>query len=250
VTATVSISPDRARWLASASALVAEEAAAAINARGEFVLALAGGTTPRALYEHLATPDVARAVDWSRTVVLFGDERCVAPDDPSSNFAMARDCLLGPLGIDGAQVHRMRGEADPRAEATRYGAVLAELLGGSPGDPAGPARPIDLVLLGLGANAHTASLFPGLRWSLQPDAWVLAEYVEVVGSWRLTLTPAVLASARTVCFLVTGADKAAAVAAVLEGSADPVVRPAQAITSRSATRWLLDEEAAADLVDG
>jgi 6-phosphogluconolactonase len=236
---------DRPAWLAAATDLLVASAAHAIEASGRFTLALSGGSTPRALHEHLAEPAQAGLIDWSRTLFVFGDERCVPPADAASNYRMARESLLDPLRIAPDQVLRLRGEADPRVEAVRYARVLEELLEGRTGGDGVPGRPLDLVLLGLGGNRHTASLFPGLRWSLLEDDWVLAEYVEVVGQWRLSLGPSLLASARTTAFLVVGADKAEAVADVLEGPIDPVVRPAQAITQRTSARWLLDEPAAA-----
>jgi 6-phosphogluconolactonase len=241
------VAPDRAAWLAQATDLLASAAAKAIAERGRFTLALSGGSTPRALHEHLAEPAQASLIDWSKAFIVFGDERCVPPSDPGSNYAMAMESLLAPLAIPADQVLRLRGEDEPRAEAVRYAAALEELLEGQSGSGEAPRRPLDLVLLGLGDNRHTASLFPGLRWSLLEDDWVLAEYVEVVGQWRLTLGPSLLASARTTAFLVAGAGKAEAVADVLEGPLDPVVRPAQAITQRTSARWLLDEPAAGRL---
>jgi 6-phosphogluconolactonase len=250
VRASIAVTDGSADWLATASDMMIEAASSAVAERGSFIIALAGGTTPEALYAHLASASLAGSIEWTKAIFLFGDERCVGPSEPTSNYAMARRSLLDPLGILPSQVHRLRGEGDPRVEADRYGGVLAELLGGRCDDPSGPERPIDLVLLGLGANAHTASLFPGLAWSARTERWVVADYVEVVGSWRLSMGQAVLGSARRIGFLVAGSSKAEAVTEVLEGPCDPVVRPAQLFSDLDATRWILDAEAAAGLKAG
>ena len=247
MTASLRVLPDHEAWLQEAGTLFAAAAQSAIGERGSFVVALAGGTTPKDLYEHLASEPLVHEIEWSKVIFLFGDERCVAPDDPSSNFLMAKTALLDPVGIASNQVHRLRGEADPESEATRYCQLLAGLLGGTCDDAAGPTRPVDLVLLGLGTNAHTASLFPGLTWSVERHRWVVAEYVEVARSWRLTLGAPVLGTARHIAFLVAGEEKAEAVADVLEGDLEPVVRPAQLFATLPATRWILDAPAASKL---
>ena len=174
---------------------------------------------------------------------IIGDERCVPPTHPDSNLRMCTESLLGPRRIDPAQVHGLSVGGDPRVEEEVAEDDLADLLGGIPGSGAPPETPIDLVLLGLGANGHTASLFPGLSWAWRLEDWVVADYVEVVGSWRLTLTPLVLCSARHVLFLVEGAEKADAVAAVLDGDRDMVVLPAQALDQAADVVWLIDEAA-------
>ena len=157
---------------------------------------------------------------------------------------MCTEALLGPRQISPSQIFGLSVGGDPRAEEEVAEDALAALLGGVPGEGSPPDTPIDLVLLGLGANGHTASLFPGLSWAWRLEDWVVAEYVEVVGSWRLTLTPLVLSAARQVLFLVEGADKSATVAAVLDGPRDMVVLPAQAFDQATETIWLLDEAAA------
>jgi len=250
VTTSISVLADHEAWLAEAGALFVDAARSAIDEQGSFVVALAGGTTPRDLYEHLASEPFAGEIEWSKVIFVFGDERCVAPDDPSSNFLMAKTALLDPVGIASNQVHRLRGEADPHTEATRYCQLLGGLLGGTCDDAGGPTRPVDLVLLGLGENSHTASLFPGLTWSVEPHRWVVADYVEVVSSWRLTLGEPVLGTAKQIAFLVSGSSKADAVAGVLEGDLDPVVRPAQLFASLPVTRWILDAGSASALSPG
>lgn len=216
-------------------------AAAAVEARGRFVVALSGGSTPKALYALLAEPVRAAQVDWSRVHVLWGDERCVPPDDPASNFHMAREALLDHVAIPAAQIHRMRGEDDPRTAAAAYERELRALF------PAGPPK-FDLVLLGLGDNGHTASLFPGLGAVRESARWVVAEHVPEVGMWRLTLTPAAINAAAAILFLVAGREKAAMVARVLQGPRDIDARPAQAIAPvEGRLGWLVDASAAGAL---
>ena len=238
------VAPSHRDWVELATEIFVTHAQAAIEERGRFLVALAGGSTPRALYERLAEPDLDEAVDWRAVTFILGDERCVPITHPDSNLAMCTEVLLGPRQISPSQIFGLSLGGDPRAEEEVAEDALAALLGGVPGEGGPPDTPIDLVLLGLGANGHTASLFPGLSWAWRLEDWVVADYVEVVGSWRLTLTPLVLSAARQVLFLVEGADKSATVAAVLDGPRDMVVLPAQALDQAKETIWLLDEAAA------
>jgi 6-phosphogluconolactonase len=230
----VVILPDLAAAQAEAARRFADAARQAVAARGRFVVALAGGSTPRGAYRRLRTADV----DWSRTHVFFGDERGVAPDHPDSNYRMAVEALLRHVPVPRGQVHRMRAEAaDAQAAADAYAAEIRELLGDPPR--------FDLVLLGLGPEAHTASLFPGAPALRERRRWVVAYTVDDVHGRRMTLTPPVLSAARRALFLVAGPDKAEAVAAVLRGPRQPERYPAQAVTSPAT--WVLDRAAAAGL---
>ena len=216
-------------------------AAAAVAARGRFTVALAGGSTPKALYARLASPARAARVDWTRVHVFWGDERCVPPEHPSSNYRMAREALLDHVPIPAAQVHRLRGEDEPRTAAAAYEVELRAAF------PEG-ASGFDLVFLGMGDNGHTASLFPGLSAVHESARWVVAESVAEVGMWRLTLTPAALNAAAAVVFLVAGRDKAAMLAQVLEGPCDIDRRPVQVVAPVDGTvTWLIDTAAAAEL---
>lgn len=221
---------------------VAEAAATAIAARARFTLALSGGTTPRHLFERLASPPWRDRIDWPRVHLFWSDERCVSPTHADSNYRMAREALLDHVPVPAAQVHRMRGEDVPDSAAVNYEAELrATLDAGAPGGPS----VFDLVLLGLGADGHTASLFPGMPSGRVSTRWVVAEHVDAARGWRLTLTPPIINAARSVVFLVTGDDKAAALAAVLEGPAQPLALPAQAVASGSSlVTWLVDRAAA------
>lgn len=216
---------------------VAREAVS--SARGEFTVALAGGSTPKALYELLATDEKSARVPWHETHVFWSDERCVAPDDAESNYRMAHEALLGRVPVPPAQIHRMRGEEEPQHAADIYASELAEHFG------VGEIR-FSLVLLGMGEDGHTASLFPHAEVLKETKRTVAAAYVEKLASHRLTLTLPTLNAASTVVFLVSGEAKAAALEKVFENEAIEdgsvparLVRPAQ-----GELIWLVDEAAA------
>ena len=198
-----------------AAARIRTLAAHAIATRGRFRVALAGGSTPRALYPHLVD-----AVDWTRSDVFFGDERAVPPDDPQSNYRMARETLLVPGRVPAANVFRWRGEAPDLDGAARD---YEQALRGGGGLPW-----LDLALLGLGPDGHTASLFPGTAALIVEDHLAVAVAVPALATRRLTLTYPALLGATQVMFLVTGAEKRAALAAVLRpGSTLPAARIVQ-----------------------
>ncbi len=228
--------PDFASLISGAADAIAAAAAEAIAERGRFTIALSGGNTPRPVYQRLASAPL----DWSRVHVFFGDERCVSPRDARSNYHMAKLALLDRVPIPPGNVLRMRGEDPPEAAADAYSVELRRELGDD--------GRLDLVLLGLGHDGHTASLFPGLAAVTETRRTAMASYVEFVGMWRLSLTPVAINAARRVVFVVTGDDKADILQRVLQGPRQPVVLPAQAIrpTARPAI-WLLDRVAAAKL---
>ena len=231
--------------MAAAAEEIVAVAAEAVRATDRFAVALAGGATPRRLYERLAA---AARIDWERIEVCFGDERCVPPGDEASNYRMVRESLLARVPIPPARVHRMRGEDVPAAAAADYERELRGLFA----TPTGPPQSVrgatfDLVLLGLGTNGHTASLFPGLPAVRETVRWVVAGDV-AAAAWRMTLTPVVLNAALDVLFLVAGREKAATLRRVLRGPYEPDVLPAQAIhPARGRVRWLVDAEAASAL---
>jgi 6-phosphogluconolactonase len=226
-----------------------ELARAAIAARGRFHVALSGGSTPRRLFEVLAArPD---ALPWAQVELWWGDERCVPPDHADSNYGMARAALIDPLrplrphglGLDEARVHRIHGELDPGGSARAYEDELRAALGDPP--------VLDLALLGLGPDGHTASLFPDSPAAGETRRLVMANPVRsplVAGgaATRITLTAPALSRARSIRFLVAGAVKAGALAAVLEGPRDPRRYPAQLVEGADVA-WLVDAAAAAQL---
>lgn len=229
------ITPDVATLAEAAADRVRAAAVAAIAARGRFRVALSGGSTPRALHRALVARQArpGRGVDWTRTDVFFGDERAVRPAHPDSNYGMARDTLLVPGGVPEGNVRRMAGEApDLDAAARAYEAALT----------AGAAAPwLDLALLGLGPDGHTASLFPGTTALGEQRRLCVAVEVPQLATRRLTLTYPALLNARQVLFMVAGADKAEALRDVLAGQ--PL--PAQRVIREAPAVVLLCDEAAA-----
>ena len=238
--ASVRVFPDATGVSAALAQTFAESAQTAVAQHGSFEVALSGGTTPKAAYLLLAAEPLRSQIDWSNVFVYFGDERCVPPDDAASNYRMAYESLLGAVPIPGENVFRMRGEADPAIAANEYASLIRARLGDHPH--------FDLVMLGLGEDAHTASLFPGSSLSMGDPSLVRAVYATTQAMWRITLTPDAINGARGVVFAVEGAAKAPALHSVLEGPRDVARWPAQIVAPPHGTlTWLVDEAAAADL---
>ena len=244
----ITVYPDNESLIVGAADLIVESAARAIAARGRFTLALSGGNTPRPVYARLATEGYRDRIDWSKVLIFFGDERCVPPDNPGSNYLMVRTALLDQVPIPPGNVYRIRGEDAPEKAAADYTDALQHTFGGDSAIGGPPPEGFDLILLGMGDNGHTASLFPGLAAVTERARWVMAQYVEVVDMWRVTMTPVIINAARQVVFLVSGANKAEMLQRVLEGPYEPVVLPSQVVKPVSGElRWLLDQPAAAKL---
>jgi 6-phosphogluconolactonase len=244
----ITIYADLESWVTGAADFITDLATTAIAERGLFTFAFSGGNTPRPVYERLASAGYSDRIDWSRVEVFFGDERCVPPEDQRSNYYMARTTLCDHVPIPAANVHRIRGEDQPEQAAGEYAEELGRTFSDDTRTGGSPVSGFDLVLLGMGDNGHTASIFPGLAAVTESVHWVMAQYVEVVGMWRVTLTPVMLNAARHAAFLVAGADKAEMLSKVLEGPYQPVVLPAQIIKpAHGELHWLVDAAAAAQL---
>jgi 6-phosphogluconolactonase len=215
-----------------------------IQERGRFRLALSGGSTPKRLYRVLAS-EYARRLKWVQVEFYFSDERCIPPHHEESNFRMADETLLGPLAIAAEQVCRVRGEDEPEKAAAAYESVIRERF--KIGHEEQPM--FDLVLLGLGDDGHTASLFPGSPSIREATRLVMASQSPRGVRDRVTFTPPLINHARTVMFLVAGAGKAAAVRTVLEDKTiDPMQCPAKVIQPVNGRLvWFLDQRAAAQL---
>lgn len=224
-----------------AAEMFARLADRAVRKRGRFSVALSGGQTPRRLYELLAADPFDRKIPWEAVHVFWGDERCVPGDDPHSNARMARHALLDHVRIPPAQIHPIACVGAPRQAAAQYEDVLRAFFGNQP--------PVfDLFLLGLGTNAHTASLFPHTPVLDEKVRWAAEVHVSGQAMARVTLTAPVINQARNIVFLVSGADKAPALQQVLDGEFRPDALPAQLIRQDNAhPLWLADEAAASRL---
>ena len=231
----------------AAAELAAQELSAAVAQRGVASFVLAGGGTPLGLYRALASPPLAQAVPWAHIHFFWGDERLVPPDDPGSNYAAAAEALLAPLSIPTGHIHRMRGELPAEEAAADYAEQLRAWATAHDPGAAHPWPRFDLVLLGLGDDGHTASLFPGSPPTVdRPVVAVTADY-QGRPAGRVTLTPPALNDAHHIVFLVSGSGKAQAVYNTLHTD-DASRFPAQRIRPiEGRVTWLLDSAAAATL---
>ena len=240
----VVVVPDAATLAREAARRFVDVARDQIGLRGRLTLALSGGSTPRALYRLLARPPQSGDVDWSRVHVFWGDERTVPPDDDESNYRMAREELLVHVPVPPEQIHRIQGENRPDQAAASYERELRAAFGLAVGEP----PDFGLMLLGIGADGHTASLFPGTRALEETDRLVVENVVPQLGTTRITVTVPVIAEAANILVLVAGGDKADAVRRALEAPYDPTQTPSQVIrTAAGRVTWLLDAAAAARL---
>jgi 6-phosphogluconolactonase len=215
---------------------------------GRFTVALSGGSTPRAMLALLAEDPFADTVPWSAIHFFWGDERCVPPDHPESNYRMAFEALLSRVPVPEQNIHRIRAELEPERAADQYEIELTLFFlskGISPTAPLTNVPRFDLVMLGMGPDGHTASLFPGTTALHVDDRVVVANYVEKLKAHRITLTAATINNARNVMFVAAGADKADALKNVIEGPAQPDTYPSQLIRPKSGSLlWMVDQAAA------
>jgi 6-phosphogluconolactonase len=233
---TVEILPDATALAARAAELILEQSS---NSNGEkFSIALSGGSTPKTLYQLLADPnqDFRGKFPWSRTHFFWTDERHVGPDDPESNYRMAQDAMLSRVPVPPENIHRVKSELkNAERAATEYETELKKSLGALP--------KLDLVLLGMGVDGHTASIFPGSEVLEEQHQLVLAPWVQQLNGYRLTMTLPILNNAEAVLLLVSGEEKAAMLQEVLKGPANQY--PVQAITPTNGKLiWLADSAAA------
>lgn len=221
---------------------ILEQSNNSIRARGRFTIALSGGSTPRKTYEMLTDERLSPHFDWPNIHVYFGDERMVPPEHADSNYRMAYEALLSRVPIPPENIHRINGVGDAAANASAYESEMRELFG----DVEWPR--LDHVLLGMGDDGHTASLFPGTEVLDEAGLWVVPNWVEKLGAWRVTLTAPLINAAHWITFMVTGAGKAARLREVLKGERDPARLPSQLIRPTDGTlEWFVDREAASML---
>ena len=230
----------------AAAGAFAREASSAIEARGSFTVALSGGSTPKGVYELLATDPVLRdRVDWAHVQVFWGDERHVPPENAASNYRMAQDALLSKVPVPPDQIHRVRSEnPDPDVAAAVYEETLRAFFHLTPGK----FPRFDCALLGLGADAHTASLFPGSHALNERTRLVVSTWVQSLSTHRITLTPPVFNHAACVIFLVSGGDKAQALRAMLEAPDGARELPAGMIHPESGRLVVMADAPAARLL--
>lgn len=243
---------DADAWLRTGVKLFAEAAASAIAARGAFYVALSGGSTPRELHTWLsgeATPAAetgADQIDWSRVHVFFGDERYVPHDHPDSNYRMARESLLEHVSVPADQIFPMpTSESDPAQAAALYETQIRKH---GPAAEEGGIPRFDLILLGLGPDGHTASLFPHTAALSEREKLVAANFVEKLDTHRLTFTVPLLCAARSVVFLIRGQEKAEKLKRLVEGPYEPEETPSQLVQpEHGSLLFLVDKAAASEL---
>lgn len=234
--------------LAAAAARLFVELALNTTTAGDkantFTVALSGGNTPRGLYALLAEDPYRESVPWQRVHLFFGDERCVGPDAPESNYGMVRDILLDKVEIPTENVHRIQGETPPVEAALAYEEEIRGFFNNG-GQPV-----FDLVLLGLGTDGHTLSIFPGIDIGAVKGRLVVESNVDTPGvkGARVTMTPGLVNNAKNVIFLVSGAEKARVLKEVVEGTGEVLQYPASLIRPGSGRfLWLVDEDAGSSL---
>ncbi len=235
----IAVFPGESALAKAAADAFAECAREAVDHRGLFSVMLSGGRTPMAMFQRLASPELRGQVPWQKTQVFWGDERMVPADHPDSNYGSARDALLKHVPIPPGQIHRVRTElGGPEAVADDYRRQLGDFA------PRGGRR-FDLVLLGMGEDGHTASLFPGVPIPSDSGQGVIAPWVPRLKSYRVSVLPELINSSRQVSFLVCGAEKALTLKAVLEGPFDPARYPVQRIhPEEGKLLWMIDTQAA------
>ncbi|HZZ44760.1 MAG TPA: 6-phosphogluconolactonase [Tepidisphaeraceae bacterium] len=233
---TIRVLRDPAEISEKAAEYIIDAAAEAIALTGRFTLALSGGRTPKSLYTLLAAGDNLQEIDWGNVEIYFGDERTVPPEHADSNYRMAKEALLDVVPIPAGNIHRMKGEIDPAAAAIEYDKLLQDRFAEGAG--------LDLILLGMGDDGHTASLFPHTEALGETKHRCVANFVPQMKTWRITLSAPFINQSREVLVMVEGAGKAGRVAEVLEGPEDPGRLPIQMIRPRNKYFWLMDVAAA------
>lgn len=222
----------------AAAAFIIEAANKAVDANGRFIIALSGGKTPGNLYTLLAQPSFSNRMPWKNTFIFWGDERCVPLDDDRNNAYQARISLLDKISIPASNIHIIPVNLSPAEAATKYEQELNDFFGEEP-------KRFDCILLGLGENGHTASLFPGTKVLSDMEEGVREVYVEEDNMFRVTMTAPLINHAHHILFLVTGQAKASILEKVLTGSYQPEIYPAQLIKPIAGKLyWFVDHDAA------
>ena len=232
----IRVLPDGDALASMAANTILELSQKAIQETGRFTIALSGGSTPKTLCELLAA-QYSQQIDWNHTFVFWGDERCVPPDDADSNYKMAQDALLDHVPLPASNIYRIKGEIPPEDTASQYQETLHKFFHDQ-------LPNLDLILLGMGDDGHTASLFPGTSAVNEHTRWVVPNYVAAKQTWRITLTLPVVNNAANVMFLVSGSSKAQRLKQVLQGSYEKDQLPSQLIMPiKGNLIWGIDQAA-------
>lgn len=231
------IYPNSRELAKGATNLFFETAESALHQRGSFHVVLSGGSTPVSMYRQMINDARVGELPWQSIHIYWGDERCVPPDSSESNFGVAWDEFINHTPIPAGNIHRMKGEVEPDLAAQQYQLELQSIF---------PAQPeFDLIYLGIGGDGHTASLFPGIVYSEDPDIWVQSIYVDKMSMHRITLTPQAINQAKTVVFLVSGARKAEIAFEILNDPDHRTRYPSQLISPvKGILLWYTDADAA------
>jgi len=233
----IRVAPDVATLARMAADTIQDLAQTAISQTGRFTVALSGGSTPKTLFQLLAS-DYQEKIDWKNTYIFWGDERCVPPDDADSNYKMARETLLDHVSLPESNVYRIKGELPPEDGAAQYEETLRTYFNNE-------LPRLDLILLGMGDDGHTASLFPGTDALNERQKWVIPNHVvSAKQTWRITLTLTVINNASNIMFLVAGTGKAETLKRVLQGDYKPTELPSQLIKPTNGNLiWAVDHAA-------
>jgi 6-phosphogluconolactonase len=237
------MSVDCAKW-------ICESIAETVQTKGRFTWVLSGGNTPKTLYELLAASPYREKIPWEKLHIFWGDERAVPFDDPRNNAKMAYDNLLNQVPVPASQIHVMRTDIPPEESAVAYEKILQQYFPSANRTKTSTVggHTFDLVLLGMGEDGHTLSLFPGTEVVQEEKAWTRAYFLKAQDMYRITLTKSIVNLSAKVAFLATGPDKAKALEQVLEGPFNPDLYPSQVIRPLTGElHWFIDEKAASGL---
>lgn len=224
----------------AAAAFIADSIARTLKTSNRYTIALSGGSTPKRLHQILAQAPYKEQIDWSKLHIFWGDERAVPFEDSRNNAKMAYDTLLNFVPVPAEQVHVMRTDIDPQQSADEYEKILHQYFDNT-------ATSFDLVLLGMGDDGHTLSLFPGTAVIHEEQRWATAFYLKAQEMYRITLTKVIVNRSACVAFLTTGSAKTHALKEVLKGAYDPDRYPSQVIKPVGELHWFVDEAAAAEI---
>jgi len=212
----IKISPDKNKLMQESAAYIAVLIKKSIKEKDRCTFVLSGGSTPKSLYETLASEKYRETIEWSKVYLFWGDERCVPPDHPDSNYRMVKEALIDHIDIPQRNVFRIPAEQEPGEAAREYEETIKKNVGGSMQFPV-----FDIILLGIGEDGHTASLFPGTTAIDEKERWVTGVYVPQLNTHRITLTLPVINNGRDVIFLVAGESKADVVRKIINGKGLP-----------------------------